>query len=298
MTFQRLKTFLWRAACIVLMLAVPVSALADDYVVKMKRKSGVYSLPCEVNGVRRDFIFDTGAANTSLSQEFVNELLQKKRLLQTDFAGAIQTRNASGVIDNNTIVNIRQLKVGNRMIYNVRAIIAVSQKAPLLLGLNAIDMLGEWTMKKDMLVLHDYNNPVVVQQHTTNNVVVKDEPLMVDMEQQMPSMGPSSVTPLNEEVTGNTSHPSIRLRAYKGDAEAQYQMGMFYLNGDDVDPNPEIAVHWLRLSAMQNYRLAQLQLAECYSLGVGVEVNDNSAEYWRRKAEVDDDDEIEKALGD
>ncbi|GEM_PF-2565861 len=279
MNFNKLHYIIKCAVVAVVAIASATSCLADDYVVKMKRKSGVYAIPCEVNGVKRDFIFDTGAANTSLSQEFVNELLAKKRLLQTDFTGAIQTRNASGVIDNNTTVNLRQLKVGNRMIYNVRAIIAVSQKAPLLLGLNAIDLLGEWTMKKNLLVLHDYNTPVVTQQATTITEVI-DEPLLQDVEQQVPArQEPAS------QVTGNASHPSIRLLAYKGNAMAQYQMGMFYLNGDDVDPNPEIAVHWLRLSAMQDYRPAQRQLAECYSLGVGVEPNEEAAEYWRQMAE-------------
>lgn len=266
-------------------LTFEMGMMAADYVVKMKRKSGVYAIPCEVNGVKRDFIFDTGAAHTSLSQEFVNELMAKRRLLQTDFTGAIQTRNASGVIDNNTTINIRQLKVGNRLIYNVKAIIAVSQKAPLLLGLNAIDMLGEWTMKKDMLVLHDYNNPVIVQQNTVpiNNVVLDDLPLE-DFEQQVPGTTPS-VPQQSNDVIGNATHPGIRLRAYKGDAEAQYLMGMYYLNGDGVDSNPEIAVHWLRLSAMQDYRPAQRQLAECYSLGVGVGANDDAAYYWYEKAE-------------
>ena len=247
MTFNQLLKVTRAAIVAALVMTVAMSSFASDYVVKMKRKSGVYAIPCEVNGVKRDFIFDTGAANTSLSQEFVNELLRKRRLLQTDFTGAMQTRNASGVIDNNTTINIRQLKVGNRMIYNVKAIIAVSQKAPLLLGLNAIDLLGEWSVKKDLLILHDYDNPII--------------------------------------VTGNATHPSTRLLAYKGDAEAQYRMGIFYLNGDGVDSNPEIAVHWLRLSAMQNYRPAQRQLAECYSLGVGVDANEDAAEYWRQMAE-------------
>lgn len=283
MNFNKLHFIIICAVVAVVAIASATSCLADDYVVKMKRKSGVYAIPCEVNGVKRDFIFDTGAANTSLSQEFVNELLAKKRLLQTDFTGAIQTRNASGVIDNNTTVNLRQLKVGNRMIYNVRAIIAVSQKAPLLLGLNAIDLLGEWTMKKNLLVLHDYNTPVVTQQATTITEVI-DEPLLQDVEQQVPAwQEPAS------QVTGNASHPSIRLLAYKGNAMAQYQMGMFYLNGDDVDPNPEIAVHWLRLSAMQDYRPAQRQLAECYSLGVGVEPNEEAAYYWHSRADALDE---------
>ena len=272
---------MWRAMLVMaLAFGVFTSAVASDYVVKMKRRSGVYVLPCEVNGVKRDFIFDTGAANTSLSQEFVNELLAKKRLLQTDFTGAIQTRNASGSVDNNTTVNIRSLKVGNRMIYNLRAIIAVGQKAPLLLGLNAIDLLGEWTMKKDLLVLHDYNNPVIEHPVITEP---SNEILFEDMEQEV---GNSQVAaPSTDEVTGNATHPGIRLRAYKGDPEAQFLMGMYYIKGEGVDSNPEIGVHWLRLSAMQDFRPAQRQLAECYSQGIGVDINEKAAEYWYQKAE-------------
>ena len=279
--YQRLFTHMWRAMLVMaLVFGVFTSAVASDYVVKMKRRSGVYVLPCEVNGVKRDFIFDTGAANTSLSQEFVNELLAKKRLLQTDFTGAIQTRNASGSVDNNTTVNIRSLKVGNRMIYNLRAIIAVGQKAPLLLGLNAIDMLGEWTMKKDLLVLHDYNNPVIEHPVITEP---SNEILFEDMEQEV---GNSQVAaPSTDEVTGNATHPGIRLKAYKGDPEAQFLMGMYYIKGEGVDSNPEIGVHWLRLSAMQDFRPAQRQLAECYSQGIGVDVNEKAAEYWYQKAE-------------
>lgn len=284
-TFYRLlKNSILLTAC-ALLLTMPLSlpCMADDYVVKMKRKSGVYTLPCEVNGVKRDFIFDTGAAKTSLSQEFVNELLRKKALLQTDFTGAIQTRNASGKVDNNTTVNIRSLKVGNRMIYNLQATIAVGQKAPLLLGLNAIDLLGEWTMKKDLLVLHDYNTPTIIEQNIITTPK-NNEVLFEDVE-QMINNNSNKVSPSTEEVVGNATHPGIRVRAYKGDAEAQYLMGMYYLNGDGVDLNPEVAVHWIRLSAMQNYRPAQRQLAECYSLGIGVEANDEAAYYWHQMAE-------------
>ena len=280
MSFYQLhrKTLTIIMCVMAIFLSSSASCFASDYVVKMKRKSGVYTIPCEVNGVKRDFIFDTGAANTSLSQEFVNELLQKKRLLQTDFTGAIQTRNASGVVDNNTTINIRQLKVGNRLIYNVRAIIAVSQKAPLLLGMNAIELLGEWTMKNDRLILH--NNTEIQPIETAPQDVNDDYSYNDDVER-----GAEARSGNAGEVRGNVSHPRIRLNAYNGDVEAQYLMGIMYLNGEGVPADPKMAVHWFRLSAAQGYKIAQLQLAECYSLGVGVEADERRADYWRKKAE-------------
>lgn len=278
--FQRHRKTIGIIMCMMaILLSSSQVCSASDYVVKMKRKSGVYAIPCEVNGVRRDFIFDTGAANTSLSQEFVNELLQKRRLQQSDFTGVIQTRNASGVVDNNTTINIRQLKVGNRMIHNVRAIIAVSQKAPLLLGMNAIELLGEWTMRNDRLILHKNTEIQPIVEPTTQDV--NDDNGYYGNVEREPEMRSGNT----EEVRGNVSHPGIRLSAYNGDAEAQYLMGIKYLNGEGVPADPKMAVHWLRLSAAQGYKIAQLQLAECYSLGVGVEVDERRAEYWRKKAE-------------
>lgn len=137
-------------------------------------------------------------------------------------------------------------------------------------------------MKKDVLVLHDFNNPTIIEQAV---VTAPNNDILFEDVEQMINSSNNRVSPTTEEITGNATHPGIRLRAYKGDAEAQYLMGMYYLNGEGVDLNPEIAVHWIRLSAMQNYRPAMRQLAECYSLGVGVEANDEAAYYWHQMAE-------------
>ena len=273
-----------RVVVFVLMsLLIVDSGMAGDYTVKMKRKSGVYYVLCEVKGVKKDFIFDTGAAKTSLSQEFANELLARQALTRNDFKGTTQTRNASGVVDNNATVVLRKLKVGNRLMTNVEAIIAVSQKAPLLLGLNAIDLLGDWTMRKGYLVLHDNTTttptPINTQQNTINQSTI---------------MRPADITYIDSEETigspnvsddTGTAQPDLRVLAYKGDPEAQYQLGMIYLRGQGVDVNQTAAVEWLKSSAEQGHLAAQLALADCYTYGWGVEVDEEKAEYWRQKSE-------------
>ncbi|MBP5688624.1 MAG: TIGR02281 family clan AA aspartic protease [Muribaculaceae bacterium] len=257
-----------------LIFAVTLSSSAGDHIVKMKRKSGVYYIPCVINGVKKEFIFDTGAAKTSLSQEFANELLAKRALTRNDFKGTTQTRNANGVVDNNATVLLKQVKVGNRLLKNVEAIIAVSQKAPLLLGLNVIDLLGDWTMRKGNLILHDYYG----------------EPV----EEEKPQyISPADITYIDENSTLETindttaddddSQPSLRVRAYKGDPEAQYQLGMIYLKGVGVDANPKFAVEWFRMAATQGHIAAQLALADCYTYGWGVEIDESQVEYWRNK---------------
>lgn len=256
---------------LIIIFAVAISSTADDHIVKMKRKSGVYYIPCVINGVKKDFIFDTGAAKTSLSQEFANELLAKQALTRNDFKGTTQTRNANGVVDNNATVILKEVKVGNRLLKNVEAIIAVSQKAPLLLGLNVIDLLGDWTMRKGNLILHDYYGETTVEEKPQN-------------------ISPADITYINDDISfepGNESDdslPSLRVRAYKGDPEAQYQMGMLYLKGVDTDANPKYAVEWFRMAATQGHLAAQLALADCYTYGWGVEVDESKAEYWRNKS--------------
>jgi len=34
----------------------------------MNKVNGVYYVPCEVNGIKMDFVFDTGASNVSISK--------------------------------------------------------------------------------------------------------------------------------------------------------------------------------------------------------------------------------------
>ncbi len=260
---------------LILITAVVISATAGDHIVKMKRRSGVYYIPCVINGVKKDFIFDTGAAKMSLSQELANELLAKRALTRNDFKGTTQTRNANGVVDNNATVILRQVKVGNRLLTNVEAIIAVSQKAPLLLGLNVIDLLGDWTMRKGNLILHDYYgetvNDIPPQTITPADITYIDNDY-------------TTLETSNETTENDDSQPSLRVRAYKGDPEAQYQLGMVYLKGMGADSDPKFAVEWFRMAATQGHMAAQLALADCYTYGWGVEIDEGKAEYWRNKS--------------
>lgn len=281
--------FKWLSArsvvVVIMAMMIAMDAVAADYVMKMKRLSGVYTVKCEVNGVKKDFIFDTGAAHTSLSQEFVNELLAKRKISKADFVGTTQTRNASGVVDNNATVIIKQLKVGNRLMSNVKAIVAVAQKAPLLLGLNAIELLGEWSMKKGYLVLHDdasgssrqgsYSSS---QQGTVITPVDNNGDVFVDSE-LLPTPA------MMDYGTVNLLEPGVRVAAYRGDAQAEYIVGVSYLKGDGVEPDYDLAVVWLKLAVRQDYKPAMRALADCYDYGWGVEIDHEQATYLRTMAE-------------
>jgi TPR repeat protein len=59
-------------------------------------------------------------------------------------------------------------------------------------------------------------------------------------------------------------------RAERGDAEAQYRMGMMARFGWGMEKDTAGAVRWLRLAADQNHALAQAELGTMYRLGRGV----------------------------
>ena len=46
---------------------IPVSMIAEDRIPMSLEKSGIYTIPCEVNGLKLRFVFDTGASDVHLS---------------------------------------------------------------------------------------------------------------------------------------------------------------------------------------------------------------------------------------
>lgn len=54
---------------------------------------------------------------------------------------------------------------------------------------------------------------------------------------------------------------ATRLAAGKGNAAAQCQMGLFYMNGIGVDRDEDKAVEWLKKAAAQNHAQCSMILA-------------------------------------
>ena len=76
----------------------------------------------------------------------------------------------------------------------------------------------------------------------------------------------------------------LKKAAEQGDAQAQYNLGICYANGNGVEKNFSEAVKWWRKAAEQGVALAQGNLGACYNLGYGVEKNPTEAVKWCRKA--------------
>jgi len=94
----------------------------------------------------------------------------------------------------------------------------------------------------------------------------------------------------NEPMTTNSKHilDDVQVRAKAGDANAQYALGLAYLNREDVIQNyaNKESFVWLRKAANQGHWAAQHALGMSYFSGKGVEVNKEEAQRWFALAET------------
>lgn len=78
---------------------------------------------------------------------------------------------------------------------------------------------------------------------------------------------------------------ALKVKASKGDAQAQYYLGWCYFNGKEGLPiDYKLGVVWLEKSANQDYEPAQYFMGWCYYYGEGVVKNENLAYQWYKKS--------------
>ncbi len=75
-----------------------------------------------------------------------------------------------------------------------------------------------------------------------------------------------------------------RRAAEQGHAQAQYNLGLMYANGQGVPQDEQEAVKWFRLGAEQGYAIAQYTLGLMYGKGQGVPQDFVLAHMWANLA--------------
>jgi aspartyl protease family protein len=111
--------------------------------VKMTKKDGVYEIPIKINGVSMIFIFDTGAGLISISNTEAGFLYKQGKLTQEDIIGKANFMDANGDISVGTIIRLKTVQIGNKILYNVEASVVNNTNAPLLMGQSALEQFGK-----------------------------------------------------------------------------------------------------------------------------------------------------------
>ena len=123
-------------------------------IIQMEKDGGVYKIPCEINGLRLKLIFDTGASNVCISESIALMMLENGYIDKSDIKGKSSSVVADGRIVDNTVINIKSLKLGGISLSDVEAVVIHQQSAPLLLGQSAIQKLGKVSIDGDKLILN------------------------------------------------------------------------------------------------------------------------------------------------
>jgi len=106
-------------------------------------QGGVNRVQCSINGLPLYFVFDTGASDVSISSVEANFMLKNGYLTNADFMGKQNYVTATGEIHEGTVINLREVRVGDVVLRDIKASVVRNQSAPLLLGQTCFRRFGK-----------------------------------------------------------------------------------------------------------------------------------------------------------
>lgn len=121
--------------------------------IKMHKKGGVYEIPCIVNGLKMNFIFDTGASNVCISLTEALFMYKNGYITDDDLGEKSYSKVADGSIVANMQLNLKTIEIEGLVLNNVDAVVVASMEAPLLLGQSAIQQIGKIEIDGDSLFI-------------------------------------------------------------------------------------------------------------------------------------------------
>ena len=121
-----------------------------------RNPGGTFEIPCDINGLPLQMIFDTGASDVTISSVEANFMFKNGYLSDKDIKGKRYYQVANGQINEGTVITLREVKIGDAVLHNVDASVVKSQKAPLLLGQSAMERFGAIT-------IDNQNNKLIIK---------------------------------------------------------------------------------------------------------------------------------------
>lgn len=109
----------------------------------MENNNGVKYVWIEINSLKLKFIFDTGASSICISSAEATVLYRQGTLQKEDILDVQYFQDATGKVSAGTRINLRTVKIGNRVLQNIEATVIDNNEAPLLLGQSALEKFGK-----------------------------------------------------------------------------------------------------------------------------------------------------------
>lgn len=117
---------------------------------------GTFEIPCDINGLALQMVFDTGASDVTISSVEADFMFKNGYLSEKNIKGKTYYQIANGQISEGTTITLREVKIGDAVLHNVDASVVKSQRAPLLLGQSAMERFGAIT-------IDNQNNKLIIK---------------------------------------------------------------------------------------------------------------------------------------
>lgn len=121
-----------------------------------RNPGGTFEIPCDINGLALQMVFDTGASDVTISSVEADFMFKNGYLSEKDIKGKTYYQIANGQISEGTTITLREVKIGDAVLHNVDASVVKSQRAPLLLGQSAMERFGSIT-------IDNQNNKLIIK---------------------------------------------------------------------------------------------------------------------------------------
>jgi clan AA aspartic protease (TIGR02281 family) len=110
---------------------------------------GTYEVPCKINELKLNLIFDTGATDITISKTEAEFMLKNGYLSKNDITGTSSYMIANGDIEIGTTIVFRKVDFGGLILKNVKASVIENKNAPLLFGQSALSKYGKITIDNE-----------------------------------------------------------------------------------------------------------------------------------------------------
>jgi clan AA aspartic protease (TIGR02281 family) len=114
---------------------------------------GTYEVPCKINDLKLNLIFDTGASDITISRTEAEFMLKNNYLGKNDIIGTSNYMVANGEIGVGTTVIFRAVDLGGLILKNVKATVIENKNAPLLFGQSALSKYGKITIDNEKKII-------------------------------------------------------------------------------------------------------------------------------------------------
>lgn len=155
---------------ILLSLFIHFHVNAQERIPMELNESGVYTIPCEINGLKLRFAIDMGKMDAFIYSLDAAFMLKNGYISKDDIIGKDKnSRRDDSRIPENSIVNLKECKIGNLLVKDVNAHVSSEIKASLILGRSAAQMLGDFSIDGNDLLLYDSNPTQFIDENLSDN---------------------------------------------------------------------------------------------------------------------------------